>query len=70
MSTTDQQRLANWKAKLDELIEGGVESFREGGEDAYLIKIDKLQSLIRELEDKINASSHQILRPIRRGRFG
>lgn len=69
MATTDQELYDSARAALNNILDGNVAEFYEGSERARLLEIDRLEKIIEKYEAKLNAASHQILRPIRRGRF-
>ncbi len=65
---TDQELLDSARTALKNILDGNVAEYYEGNDRARLLEIDRLERLIDKYEGKVNASTHQILRPIRGGR--
>jgi len=65
MSATDQEILDAARTALLDILTGKTEEFRDGNEQARLLRIKELRDTIREYESKINATNGNVLKPIR-----
>lgn len=65
MAATDQQILDAARDRLLAVITGGVAEFKEAGEEARLLEIDRLEQVIEKYEARVAGASVPVFRPVR-----
>jgi hypothetical protein len=65
MAASDQQILDAARDRLLAILTGGVAEFREGNDEARMLEIDRLESLIEKYEGRVATVDVPVFRPVR-----